>query len=49
MNDYDDLCNALRGMTKEVDESTWAALWGSINKDSVLATYLNSFYGKKTR
>ena len=50
MNEYqDDLCNALHGMTKEEDESTLAAFWGSINKDSALATYLKRFYGKKPR
>ena len=36
-------------MTKEEDESTLAALWSSINKDSALATNLKRFYGKKPR
>jgi len=33
-------------MTKEVHESTLAALRSSINKESALATYLKSFMAK---
>ena len=49
MNDYwNDLSNDLHAVTKEGNESNLAMLWGSINEDSALVTYLKSFLGKKT-
>ena len=48
MNDYgNDLCNDLHEVTKEENESNLTMLWGSINEDSALVTYLKSFWGKK--
>ena len=38
-----DLCYDLHRITKELDESNLAMLWGSINEDSTLVTYLKSF------
>ena len=50
MNDYwNDLSNDLHGVTKEGNESNLAMLWGSINEDSALVTYLKSFLGEKNR
>ena len=49
MNDYwSDLSNDLRVSvpTKEENESNLAMLWGSINEDSALVTYLNKFLAK---
>ena len=49
MNDYwNDLCNDLHGVPKEGNKSDLTMLWGSINEDSALVTYLKSFWGKKT-
>ena len=49
MNDYwNDLCNNLHGVTEEGSESNLAMLWGSINEDSALVTYLKRFLGRKT-
>ena len=44
---WNDLSNDLHGVTKEGDESNLAMLWGSINEDSSLVTYLKSFFEKK--
>ena len=44
MNDYwNDLCNDLHEVTKEGNESNLTMLWGYINEDSALVTYLKSF------
>ena len=46
MNDYwSDLSNDLHAavLTKEENESNLAMLWGSINENSALVTYLNTF------
>ena len=49
MNNYwNDLSNDLHAgvPTKEENESNMAMLWGSINEDSALVTYLNNFLAK---
>ena len=49
MNDYwNDLCNDLHDVTEDGKESNLAMLWGSINEDSALVTYLKHFLEKKT-
>jgi len=49
MNDYwNDLWNDLHEVTKEENESNLTMLWGSINEDSALVTYLKSFFWEKT-
>ena len=49
MNDYwNNLCNDLHGVTEEGNEPNLAMLWGSINEDSALVTYLKIFLGEKT-